>query len=733
MKKRPLCCMCLVLFIIQSLLLFWGGGQSQERLPADSIFQNEEEREVVLQGQVYQKTNTSKNQILYLKNNSIKSRKESFYESKIIVYDKTFQEIEIGKTVKLRGTAQKFDRAHNPGNFDQRQYYERQGIYGVVFSKEILRVGGKVDWLSERLYRLKQSWKEKLTEAMGEKNGAVLSAILLSEKKEMDAEIKELYQKTGIGHVLAISGLHISFIGLSVYHVFRKMGASYAAAGIGAGSLLFLYVLMIGCSVSVVRAVIMLLIRIGADMTGRVYDMATALFFAGGVTSLMQPLYLVDAGFLLSYGAVLGILMILPAVEKIFPCRFKILKGIYAGVGINMMLFPILLYFYFEFPTYSLFLNILVLPMMSWVLGVGMAGSLFFLIAPPIGTLLVKVCGILLELFEWMSRLTGKLPGARIVFGQPAWWQIVIYYLFLFFAVFFILQCEKKEMLRRVRKMVWLLCPVVWILFSAGHGTKGKLCVTVIDVGQGDGILVRGPENGTYLIDGGSSDIKEVGRYRLEPFLKSQGIGSLDYVLVSHGDSDHYSGVEEMIARQEFGVRIQNLVLPATYQKEEALTKLAWLAKENGVHVLVIYPEMKLQEGGFEITCIQPEKRFAGEIGNASSMVLDLRYKAFRMLCTGDVEEIGEELLLEQVKEETYPVLKVAHHGSKNSTKEELLNEIQPEIALISAGKDNRYGHPHQETLERLRKIGAAVYSTVECGAITVKSDGNTVSVEGFH
>lgn len=203
MKKRPLCCMCLVLFIIQSLLLFLGGGQSQERLPADSIFQNEEEREVVLQGQVYQKTNTSKNQILYLKNNSIKSRKESFYESKIIVYDKTFQEIEIGKTVKLCGTAQKFDRAHNPGNFDQRQYYERQGIYGVVFSEEILRVGGKADWLSEQLYRLKQSWKEKLTEAMGEKNGAVLSAILLSEKKEMDAEIKELYQKTGIGHVLA--------------------------------------------------------------------------------------------------------------------------------------------------------------------------------------------------------------------------------------------------------------------------------------------------------------------------------------------------------------------------------------------------------------------------------------------------------------------------------------------------------------------------------------------------
>ena len=123
--------------------------------------------------------------------------------------------------------------------------------------------------------------------------------------------------------------------------------------------------------------------------------------------------------------------------------------------------------------------------------------------------------------------------------------------------------------------------PMILFWFSIGHGTGGKLFVTVIDVGQGDGILLRGPKNGTYLIDGGSSDVKEVGKYRIEPFLKSQGIGTLDYVLISHGDSDHYSGVEEMITRQDVGVRIKNLVLPATYQQDEALTKLSALAKKG--------------------------------------------------------------------------------------------------------------------------------------------------------
>lgn len=731
MKKRPLCCVCLVLFIMKSLLL--AGGQMREHLPADSLFLEEGEKEVVLQGQIYQKADTAKNQILYLKNNSIKSQKESFYESKLIVYDKTFQEAEIGQTIKLRGTAEKFERAHNPGNFDPRQYYEKQNIYGMVFSEEILAVGGKTDWLSEHLYRLKQRWKEKLTETMGEKNGAVLSTILLSEKREMDAEIKELYQKNGIGHVLAISGLHISFIGLSVYHLFRKMGSSYVVSGVGASILLFLYVRMIGFSVSVVRAVIMLLIRIGADMTGRVYDMATALFLAGAATILLQPLYLVDAGFLLSYGAILGILIILPAIEKVFPCRFKAVRGMYASIGINLMLFPVLLYFYFEFPMYSFFLNIVVIPMMSWVLGLGMIGSLFLRLLPPIGMLLVKGCGVLLELFEWMSRLTGMLPGARIVFGQPKWWQIVLYYLCLLLMVFFILRCEKKELLRRAKKCLLLFAPFTVVLFLAGHGTDAKLFVTMIDVGQGDGILIQGPKDGTYLIDGGSSDVKEMGKYRLEPFLKSQGIGKLDYVFISHGDSDHYSGVKEMLTRQKLGVQIQNLVLPAVCQKDENLKKLALLAKENGVSVFLIQPGMKLQEGALHITCLQPEETFSGEIGNASSMVLDVQYGQFRMLCTGDVEEQGEELLSEKLRGERYPILKVAHHGSKNSTKEEILNEIQPKIALISAGKGNRYGHPHRETLERLKAIGTTIYSTAEIGAITLKSDGNTVSVEGFH
>ena len=158
-------------------------------------------------------------------------------------------------------------------------------------------------------------------ECIGEKNGGILAAMLLGEKSEMDSEVKELYQNNGISHILAISGLHVSFIGLGVYRLIRKTGLSYLPAGILAMGILTLYVLMIGASVSAVRAYVMLALRIGADITGRVYDMLTAAMLGAAITVLYQPLYLTDGGFYMSYGAIIGIAILLPALQQCFPCR----------------------------------------------------------------------------------------------------------------------------------------------------------------------------------------------------------------------------------------------------------------------------------------------------------------------------------------------------------------------------------------------------------------------------
>lgn len=708
MRTRTLAFLCLLFILFQSILLMIRGGDSFAEVPASSVFHDGGEKVVLIRGQVYKKAYTSNIQILYLKNNSVN-------DSNLLVYDTDFIDIPIGKYITIKGTLGFFERARNPGNFDQALFYARQNIYGVVWCKELMEITGATNKLMDGLHQLKMRWKEKLLECIGEKNGGILSAMLLGEKAQMDESIKELYQNTGISHILAISGLHISFIGLGVYRGIRKTGLGFLASGIVAVGILTLYVFMIGFSVSAFRAYFMLLMRIGADITGRVYDLITATMLGAAITVAFQPLYLTDAGFYMSYGAILGIALILPCLESCFLCKRKIFSSLYTSIAIQLMLFPLTLWFYFVFPTYSCLTNLLVIPLTGTVLGVGILGSVMFVLIPKVGTWCIYFCGLILTYYEKVCMVFSKLPWARLVIGKPDIWQIVLYYFVLLFLVMFV--CKTKKI-----RYSWLGLLIVVVLIS--YSPKGTLDITMLDVGQGEGIYLSGPNGVNYFIDGGSSDVNQVGKYRIEPFLESQGVGILDYVFITHGDRDHYSGIEEMIGRQDVGVRVKNLVLPANYNRDDELMKLAHKAQKADIRVLVIQGGQSLEEGELQITCLGPAAEDDELEGNAGSMVLEVTYDAFSMLLTGDVEGEGEERLLDRVKGKDYDVLKVAHHGSKYSTSEIFLDEISPKIALISAGKKNGYGHPHEELLERLYKAGCHIITTIENGAIMLQTDG---------
>ena len=722
-KTRPLCCVCLCFLIVQAIILIAISGKSMSEIPASSIFYDENEKSVLIHGQVYKKASLSKFQVLYLKNNSVS-------DSHIMVYDDNFIEVAIGQTVSLQGTTSCFDEARNPGNFDQRFYYAKQDIYGVVWCEKVMEISGEKKQLLEGLYQFKLSWKANIYEAIGEEEGSVLSAMLLGEKGDMEPEMKELYQKNGIGHILAISGLHISFIGLGIYKIIRRTGLGYIPSGVLAIFVLSLYALMIGFSVSVIRAYVMLLFRIGADMSGRVYDMLTALMVAAAITVGIQPLYLMDAGFLLSYGAILGILFVLPMLEKIFRCRKKFFSGVLASVAINIMLFPIMLWFYYEIPTYSMVLNFIIIPLTSVLLGGGMIGSLIGFVIWPVGNLCLYACKFILSVFEMLNRVGSKLPCWRMVMGQPEIWQIMLYYLVLAIGIFVIERSRK----RKQRKVLFgVLCvSLCFVTFLMAYRPAGNLTVTMLDVGQGDSIFLRGPEGNTYLIDGGSSDVEQLGKYRMEPFLKSQGVGTLDYVFVTHGDTDHYSGIEEMLLRRDVGVEIRHLVLPPNWERDDALVELAQTAQEAGVPVAVIEAGTCITEGELRLECIQPASSDRRLDGNAGSMVLSVALGEFSLLCTGDVEAEGENVLMRKLQGQNFTVLKVAHHGSKHSSSEAFLRVARPKIAIISSGENNSYGHPHQETLKRLKDIRCQIYETVQNGAITLQTDGNTLTIDRF-
>ena len=199
----------------------------------------------------------------------------------------------------------------------------------------------------------------------------------------------------------------------------------------------------------------------------------------------------------------------------------------------------------------------------------------------------------------------------------------------------------------------------------------------------------------------------------------------MDYVLISHGDSDHINGVADLIERRRIGIEIGTLVLPMREVWDEALCSLADMAGRAGIQVAAIGPGQGIQEKDMSLSCIQPAKGDDILPGNEASMVLSLSSGKFDMLLTGDVEGDGEELLTERLtrKEQarTWEVLKVAHHGSGNSTSELFLQGVQPAFAIISAGEQNSYGHPHQETLSRLKERGTQIYSTQDKGAVMIE------------
>ena len=723
MKERKLFIFCLSFLIVSFIGIHFFGTYSlrevktpeiEEMIPPGS--------HVVIAGWLNQKEKASDYQILYLKNVSITYQNQSINESRIIVYNKEKNaELKIGSQIQAEGSLLFFESAYNPGNFDQKFYYCKQNIHTYMWTDSIRKLDSHLTWwdiFRNALLKMRLSWSSYLKETAGNKYGSILSAMLLGEKSSMDAEVKELYQLNGIAHILAISGLHLSFIGHGFYQIIRKGSGSYLAGGIGGLIFMTLYIVMIGVSMSALRAVVMFVLRVMADMSGRVYDPLTAISLAAVMVILWRPLSFYDGGFQLSFGAIIGILFLNPLISRKKKNKNFLYNSIMANLSIQIVTFPILLYHYYEFSLYSILLNLIVVPLMSVILLLAILSILAGSIWSDVGGLVIQGCICILEGYERLCNYILELPYARIVTGQPKLWGIVIYYLCVA-VVMWIAHLIKKA---RGREMVLtgiLLLGSVALFVSCPDSSRNDLEITMLDVGQGDCFFIQ-QDDFTCLIDGGSSSEKQVAKYRIEPFLKYKGVKELDYVFVSHGDADHINGIQEMLERQLEGIRLNTLVMPEQTVWDEALWELARKAKMKGIRVNVIHAGESVMSGDLKIECVYPSDEMKGIApGNETSLVLDISYLDFDMLFTGDIEKEGEQKLTSML-EKQYDVLKVAHHGSKNSTSEEFLDVVNPEMGVISAGKNNSYGHPHKETLKRLEEEGCKVWNTAESGAVSI-------------
>lgn len=734
--RRPLCLLCLFYVLAVTLIMeLFPPKDEQKVLPRDGSYDT-------CIGKVYRIEFQKDKSVLYLKSNS----------EKILCYfpnDSFTSGLKIGNAVRVTGKVRLFENASNEGQFDAKMYY---GILGMDFAMtgcEGIIADKGYDFYKDGLYRIRRRISQSFQAGLPEEYAGIMQAMLLGEKGNMDQDIKGLYQRNGIAHVLAISGLHITFLGMGLFKLCRKVRLPYLAGSLLSLALIISFGEMTRSGASTIRSIVMFSLFLLAGICGSTYDMLTAMAISAAGLLVYQPRYVYHSGFLLSFGSVMGIALISPLLREIFPqeplakrmllnksrreklldkWKDQLFSSLSASLGVTFATLPIQLYFFYTFPVYSILLNLLIIPLMGALMMAGVFGGIGACIFAWGSVFFLMPCKWILEFYEWLCRGFDRLPGGHLILGRPALWKILFYYGVLWCILLWeYYGRRKKETVIHTNHTAGAIKAVLAmtaVLVLCVRWRAATTC-TMLDIGQGDCLVVEEKSGANILIDGGSSDVSQVGKYRIVPYLKSHGISKIDYAFISHGDKDHTSGVLEILLdRKELEIEIGCLVLTKFAMTDEVYEELLSAAKQSNTRVLLIGSGDRFTRGETEITCMYPAMEDEAS-GNDQSMVLVMECGGIKTLFTGDLTEEKEWV----VKWEDVDVLKVAHHGSRYSTGIPFLEQCRPETAIISAGEKNSYGHPHGETLERLEQYGIKTFLTAEKGAITIRYGKGKYSV----
>lgn len=761
--KRPLGCACLffILFVRVFYVLFppvladYGSRKGQEvyvngQISAVRVQHIEGETQITYTLKAVSLTEDSTGSSSYGNSNE----KEIIYSHDKIYCN--FQDpkiqLHIGEWVWVRGTFMPYTQAENPGQFDSRLYYHIKGVGAEIKNTKLVWHGEAYHVFADGLYRVKAYFADKLERRFGETYGAVMKNILLGDNTDIDAETKQLFQEGGILHILSISGSHISMLGMGCVGIFRKCGLDKkTSAGMGF-LVVLLYGMMIGTTASSFRAICMFGFQMAAVLLGRTYDRLTGLSVAAVLLLLEQPMYVFYSGFLLSFGAVLGITLLAPVVTELTKSKGWLLEkagSVFSGsIGILLATFPIQVCYFYEYPVYSTLVNVLILPFLNWLIGLGAVvlaiPEAYSVFAVPF----VYAGQCILYGYEWICRQSQRLPFHCLVVGAPGTWQILLYYSCLAGCICLLRSGMCHTAKQKTKKQqsytkysyigMGIVSSLVMLLFL-WRPVQGLTC-RFLSVGQGDCTILQ-CAGASYIVDCGSSSKKKTGTRILLPCLKYYGVSKVDAVFLSHADADHTNGIINWLEEYEHShVRMERMILPdlAEDKLEQEFGELMALAKKHDIPIVTLAAGTTLHVGALCIEVLYPEAEYT-EIENANgySQVLSFSYADKCILMTGDIgTEQETELLAEpfakKILSQDITVLKAAHHGSKYSGSQAFLDMVSPAHVIFSYGVGNRYGHPHQETIERVENVGADTWYTGRDGMITCILTKHGQSLDGM-
>ena len=678
------------------------------------------------------------------------------------LYINSKEELEYGDKVDVNGEFIEPSKARNYKGFDYKEYLKTLKIYGTVKAENIkVLEKNKANIVMQISNRIFMKIKETIKSTYSEKNAKIVMGVMLGYTDEIDEETKQDFSNSNISHVLAVSGMHISYIIILVTNSTKKLFGKRQSKIISS-IVLLIYMFITGFSISVVRASIMGILSCMSFIVYRKSDTLNNISISALIILINNPYSLTSLSFLLTYGGTLGIIYFEPIVEKILTsikirnrkwkyvffriqrkCK-NIIEIISISISAQVVITPIMALNFNSIGIGFILTNL----MLSYIIGIIVMGGfiqiLISMISINAGIAIAKI----IEIPVYGILLISKISFGNFKIVTPDLYQVIVYYIVIFlFRIFYQIfrskDCSPTQ--KRVKNTIYLLryklrpyfskiivvCLFIILLICGIKKIPRALRVYFIDVGQGDSTLIVTPNNKTILIDGGGSKTYDVGKNTLEPYLLDRKIKKIDYAIISHYDQDHCDGVLYVLQN----MKVENIIIGRQIKDSDNYNKFIKIIKEKSINVHIVNSGKRLnieKKLYFDILWPDMDEKINENVLNNNSLICKLVYKDFSMLFTGDIEEITEKAILKKYKESKLlksTILKVAHHGSKTSSSKEFINAVQPQIALIGVGSTNKFGHPSDITIERLKAINCKIYRTDKDGEISISVDNNKMVI----
>lgn len=664
--------------------------------------------------------------------------------------------LQYGDKIQINGNYIKPDTSRNYKGFDYSNYLRTLKIYGTIKANNVKVIEQNTEkslfYISNKVFL---NIKEQIEQSLSKENANLLLGILFGYTDEISEDTKEAFKQSNISHILAVSGMHISYIILLIATMSTKTCGKRSSPII---TIFFIiaYMFITNFTPSVTRAGIMGIVALLAKSTHNKNDICTAIAISILIILIYNPYLITNAGLLLSYGGTIGILVFQKTITQIFNnikaksefYKYKASKifiktvdyiqdTIAVSISAQIVIAPIMIQMFNTFGITFCITNFFVSLVIGPIIIIGFLFIFFsflyqhflqILILNQTVQLIYNILKISIEklllILMQISKLGEMLPLSSInVITLHMLVIIVNYIVILLFNIIYKISTKKqltafdkriinwknliKHKLRKNKKRIIVLITVISIIFCIIKSIPKDLTIHFIDVGQGDCTLIITPTGKKILIDGGGSDNYDVGKNTLLPYLFDRRITKLDYVIISHFDSDHVKGIITILEE----LNVEKVVVSKQWQSSENYKEFLEIIKYKNIFVKQVSKGDKINiEKDLNINILFPiqDQLISENALNNNSIVAKFVYKKFSMLFTGDIEKIAEEQIV-KIFEKTdvlnSTILKIAHHGSKTSTTEEFLEAVSPQIVLIGVGKNNLYGHPNSEIIERLNEL----------------------------